>query len=43
MYGNYTKLLRRQNDHMARSFFVRASEVAKVNEAEEIILPSIGS
>ena len=43
MYGNYTKLLRRQNDHILRSFFVSASEDAKFDEADEIVLPSSGS
>ena len=42
MYDNYTKLLRRQNDHIFRSFFVSASDDAKLDEADEIVLPSSG-
>ena len=39
MYGNYTKLLRRQNDHIFRSFFVSASEDAKVKDSEKSVAP----
>jgi hypothetical protein len=43
MYSNYTKLLRRQNDHIFRSFFLSASEDTKVDGADEIILPTSDS
>lgn len=32
MYANYTKLLRRQNDHIFRSFFVAAQDDARLNQ-----------
>ena len=43
MYVNYAKLLRRQNDHIFRSFFVSASNDVKVNDSAEIVVPSVGT